>query len=355
MKTKMIACIAAVAVALASFGETAKSGSCLKKAISLKSSQTATLVNEYDPDEKEFYDDGALYYTMTLKRGTAYTVWITGGSAANIDLDVDTNDNYYEDRDDEPGASFSIDEIDGGATKVAYLYADDWDTEPDGDPASGRYQVVLTGDIGASTTLGFQTGIKTFTIVGSEESPKAISFTTSRNTFSSKLIDGDYYFRASLKAGRKYRIRTTGGTKANQLSLSVSGIDDDCDPNDSPDAARLVNAYNDALVLVPSASGKYEIVVSGTGSQSFKLQYEMVPKRSISAHPTIPLLEENGYTAKFVPGRIADTHNYYDEIIDEQLCRIYLNKGERWVFETDGAVSPIQMVASALRSMVEAK
>ena len=344
MKAKMIACVVAVA-ALASFGETAKSGSCLKKAISLKSSQTATLVNEYDPEEKEFYDDGALYYTMTLKRGTAYTVWITGGSAANIDLDVDTNDNYYEDRDDEPGASFSIDEIDGGATKVAYLYADDWDTEPDGDPASGRYQVVLTGDIGASTTLGFQTGIKTFTIVGSEESPKAISFTTSRKTFSSKLIDGDYYFRASLKAGRKYRIRTTGGTKANQLSLSVTGIDDDCDPNDSPDAARLVNAYNDALVLVPSASGKYEIVVSGDGSQSFKLQYEMVPKRSISAHPTIPLLEENGYTAKFVPGRIADTHNYYDEIIDEHLCRIYLNKGERWVFETDGAVSPIQMVA----------
>ena len=344
MKAKMIACMVA-AVALAAFGESAKKGSCLSKAISLKSSQTATLVNEYDPDEKEFYDDGALYYKMTLKRGTAYTVWITGGSAANIDLDVDTDDNYYEDRDDEPGASFGIDEIDGGATKVAYLYADDWDTEPDGDPASGRYQVVLTGDIGASTTLGFTTGIKTFTIVGSEESPKAISFTTSRKTFSSKLIDGDYYFRASLKAGRKYRIRTTGGTKANQLSLSVSGIDDDCDPNDSTDTARLVNAYNDALVLIPSASGKYEFVVSGSGSQTFGFQYEMVPKRGIAAHPTIPLLEENGYTAKFVPGRIADTHNYYDQIIDEHLCRIYLNKGERWVFETDGATNLIQMVA----------
>ena len=104
MKAKMIPCMVA-AVALAAFGESAKKGSCLSKAISLKSSQTATLVNEYDPDEKEFYDDGALYYKMTLKRGTAYTVWITGGSAANIDLDVDTDDNYYEDRDDEPGAN----------------------------------------------------------------------------------------------------------------------------------------------------------------------------------------------------------------------------------------------------------
>ena len=186
MKTKMIACMVAAAAALASFGASAQKGSCPSKAISLKSSQTATLVNEYDPEEKEFYDTGALYYKMTLKRGVAYTVWITGGTASAIDLDVDTDWDYYEDREDEPGAGFSIDEIDGGATKVAYLYADDWDTDPeDGDPKSGRYQVSLIGNIGASTTLGFQMGIKTFTVIGSEESPKVISFSTSRKTYAS--------------------------------------------------------------------------------------------------------------------------------------------------------------------------
>ena len=346
MKTKMIACMVAAAAALASFGASAQKGSCPSKAISLKSSQTATLVNEYDPEEKEFYDTGALYYKMTLKRGVAYTVWITGGNASAIDLDVDTDWDYYEDREDEPGAGFSIDEIDGGATKVAYLYADDWDTDPeDGDPKSGRYQVSLIGNIGDSTTLGFQMGIKTFTVIGSEESPKVISFSTSRKTYASRLVDGEFYFRASLKAGTKYRIRTVGGTAANSLVLSVDGLVDGSDSGESTDTARLVDANNDALVLVPDTSGKYEIVVSGSGSQSFKLQYEMVPKRGIAAHPTIPLVEENGYTAKFVPGRIADTHNYYDEIIDEHLCRIYLNKGERWVFETDGATNSIQMVA----------
>ena len=344
MKARILVCIAAVA-AFAAFGASAKKGSSLKKAISLKSSQTATLVEEYDTDEKEFLENGVAYYTMTLKRGVAYTVWITGGNAAEIDLDVGTHDTYYEDREDEPSAGFDIDEIDGGSIKVAYLYADDWDLEADGDPKSGKYQVMLTGDIGASTTLGFTTGIRTFTKVGTAEAPKALTMGTSLKTASGKLVDGEYYFRASLKAGRKYRVRTQGGTVASPLDLSVDGLNDGSDPGDTTDLARLVNTNNDAIVMVPDTSGKYEFVVSGDTSQSFKFQYQMVPDRKITAHPSIPLLEENGYSAKFVPGRIADTQNYYDAIIDEHLCKIYLNKGERWAFETEGAASAIQMVA----------
>ena len=346
MKARILVCIAATAAVLASSGASAKKGSCLSKALSLKSSQTATLVEEYDSDEKEFIEgSGVAYYTMTLKRGVAYTVWITGGNAANIDLDVGTHDTYYDDREDEPSAGFDIDEIDGGATKVAYLYADDWDVEEDGDPKSGKYQVTLTGDIGAQTTLGFTTGIRTFTKVGTEESPKALTMGTSLKTFSGKLVDGEFYFRASLKAGRKYRIRTNGGTKTASLGLDVDGASDDYDPGEDVDTERLINDYNEALILVPSASGKYTFVVSGDTSQSFKFQYQMVPDRKITAHPSIPLLEENGFSSKFVPGRIASTHSYYDAVIDEHLCKIYLNKGERWAFETEGASVPIQMVA----------
>ena len=100
MKARILVCIAAVA-AFAAFGASAKKGSSLKKAISLKSSQTATLVEEYDPDEKEFIEgSGVAYYTMTLKRGVPYTVWITGGNAAYIDLDVGTHDTYYDYRED---------------------------------------------------------------------------------------------------------------------------------------------------------------------------------------------------------------------------------------------------------------
>ena len=143
-----------------------KSGSCISKAKSLGTSQRVTLVPEYDPEEKEEWDDGVAYYKVTLTRGQAYTVWITGGNATDIDLDVFTDDDYYEDREDEPMASFDVDEIDGGATKVAYLYADDWDLEED--PKTGKYIVELDGEIGMGTTLGFTKGIKSFTKVGSE-------------------------------------------------------------------------------------------------------------------------------------------------------------------------------------------
>ena len=190
MKAKILVCILAAA-AFTAFGASAKKGSCIKKAISLKSSQTATLVQEYDSEEKELVEgSGVAYYTMTLKRGMAYTIWITGGNASEIDLSVDTHETYYEDREDEPGAAFDVDEIDGGATKVAYLYADDWDLDEEGDPKSGKYQVTLTGEIGNSTTLGFATGIRTFTKVGSEDSPKALTMGTSLKTHSGKLVDG---------------------------------------------------------------------------------------------------------------------------------------------------------------------
>ena len=112
MKAKILVCILAAA-AFTAFGASAKKGSCIKKAISLKSSQTATLVQEYDSEEKELVEgSGVAYYTMTLKRGMAYTIWITGGNASEIDLSVDTHETYYEDREDEPGAAFDVDEID---------------------------------------------------------------------------------------------------------------------------------------------------------------------------------------------------------------------------------------------------
>lgn len=339
MKSKII--VTAVMVAAAMGLQAASKGSCLKKAISLKSSQVATLVNEYDPEEKEYYDDGALYYSVALRKNTSYTIWITGGQAANMSLDVDTNWDYYENREDEPMASFDVFDIDGGATQVAYLYADDWD---DDDPSSGKFVVSLYGDIGASTTLGFTTGIRSFTMTGQEDSPKVITMGTSVKNFSSKLIDGEYWFRTSLKAGRKYRVRTKGGTATSPLAISVNGVGADVSAYYTTDAARFL-ANNDALVVVPDASGKFNFTVEGDSSQKFTFQYQMVPARGISAHSTIPLLEENEYKASFVPGRIADTHNYYDQIIDEHLCRIYLNKGERWSFETEGATVAQRMVA----------
>ncbi len=344
MKNRIFCVVASVLVAATAFGARVK-GDSIGNAKSLSASQTARLVNEWDSDEKENMDDGICYYTVTLSRGQAYTIWITGGSAPSIDLDVYTNPNYYEDREDEPGALFDVIDIDDGATKVAYLYADDWDED---DPATGRFVVELYGDIGASTTLRFTKGIQSFTRTGMEESPKGLSFSNSWKSFTSSAIEGEYYLRASLKAGRKYRVRTLLGTASNPIAL---GIDPDEADENGNETVVIDNAFtnvvgNDAFVVMPPKSATYTFVVSTSGnSQKFNLKYTAVPTRSISAHPSIPLMVENGYEAHFRPGRLANTQNYYDAIIDEHLCRIYMAKGERWVFETVGASTNIEMVA----------
>lgn len=342
MKSKSLMVLVLALFTATAFGG-GKKGSCYSKAISLKSSQSATLVPEYDPEEKEEYDNGVAYYSVTLSRGQAYTIWITGGNASSIELDAFTNDEYYEDREDEPSAGFDVGEVDGGTTKFAYLYADDWDLEED--PKSGKYIVELDGDIGAGTQLYFQKGIKTFKTVGTEDSPKVLSFSTGWKTYSSKMVDGEFFITASLKANRKYRVYLRNGKSGTPLEMSVDGFSESTEAPQLVEDTQYGTAYNDAYVVMPTMSAKYQFVLDGTTSQAFKFYYKMLPTRAIASHVSIPLLPENNYTAQFVPGRVADNLNYYDEIIDEHLCRIYLNKGERWVFETVGADKTIEMRA----------
>ncbi len=338
MKSKMIVFAAFAFAAAAVFGAR-RAGDSINNAKSLSGSQTATLVGEWDPDEKETTEDGVCYYKKTLSRGKAYTVWITGGSAEDIDLDVYTDPNYYEDREDEPSAGFDIVDVDGGATKVAYLYAEDWDNE---DPATGRFIVELTGDLGASTTLHFQSGIVSFTRTGTEESPKSVSMANSWKTLTANAIEGGYYIRSALKAGRKYSVYTTRGTASSPLGIDI-------DPDDGmsvlEDQSRT-DGKNEGWVVIPPVSATYTFLVTTSDeTQKFTFHYKSLSPRKISAHPSIPLLEENNYAASFVPGRIADNNTYYDDIVDEHLCRIHLAAGERWVFETTGATTNQVMVA----------
>ena len=89
---KAIAFALAAGAALTASAKATK-GSCAEKPLSLKASQTATLLNEWSPGEDgekgEYLDTGAAYYKVKLTRGQAYTIWIEGGKASDISLDVD--------------------------------------------------------------------------------------------------------------------------------------------------------------------------------------------------------------------------------------------------------------------------
>lgn len=351
MKTKMLVLAAMLLAGGVAFGKPS-SGSYPGKAKSLKSAQTVTLVNEYDPDEEDkedrYLDSGVCYYKVTLKKGQAYTIWIEGGDTETMDLDVYTDEDYYgksEKREDkEPAADFDGEEINDGETKIAYMYAESWDDE---DPSSGRYIVAVYGEIGESATLHFSSGIQNFTVKGSEDSPETISFKEKWVYRDRKMIEGEYWFRAKLKAGRKYRVHTQKGTaKAGELDIAIDPIDaDELGNQNMDDDDAYTNAWNEAYVITPFEDDVYTFRVSGEDAQKFRFRFMSVPKRAISAHPALPLLEENGYETRFVPGRLANNNNYHDAIIDEHLSKIWLNKGERWVFETAGATKEQKMVA----------
>ena len=214
---KMLVVAAAVGVATVAFGSN-KKGSNIKNPRELKSSQTVKLVAEYDYEgdkgERTDAESGVAYYSVKLSKGQAYTIWMEGGNAADLSLNIETDWVYYDKEskeDKEPAADFDVMELDGGATQVGYLYSDDWDED---DPNKGHYVVYIDGgEPGMTTQLYYTKGIKSFDRVGSEDSPKVISFSNKWKTHSGSLIEGEYHLRASLKGGRKYRIRTLKGTR----------------------------------------------------------------------------------------------------------------------------------------------
>lgn len=333
---KIAICASVLSGVLALQAETAKAGSCISKAIALKSSQTVTLVNEYDPEFKDFYDMGVCYYKITLNKGQSYTIWINGGSAADMTLSVDVNWAL----DDTPLASFDYEEYASGV-KAAYMYADSWDEE---DPSKFTYYVAIGGEIGQQTMLYYTSGIASFTQVGEESNPKRISALDTQATDSASLIEGDYYYIARLEAGRKYMFRTTGGTAGSPLGMSIDPASDYMQ-EDIP--AYTNDANNTSWYVYPAVTQDYVINVSGVGtlSQSFKLKHRSYPSRLPSEHESVKLYQSEGYAATVVPGRMVGDTAYYDNVIDESLCRIKLPAGEKWVFETMDATNALRMVA----------
>ena len=87
-----------------------KAGSCEAKAqaISLGAAKTVTLVDEWDPENREFWGSGVYYLAVTLSRDEAYTVWIDSETAKSVDLSAyprEATENEYENDIFEPMAA----------------------------------------------------------------------------------------------------------------------------------------------------------------------------------------------------------------------------------------------------------
>ena len=332
---KFIVSAFAVLAALSAYS----GGNCESRAVSLKSSQSVTLVPEYDPEFKEYYEDyGVGYYKIRLSKGAACSIWIEGGGASEMDISVETS---FDDE-NAPFASFDYEEFNNGNIKVAYLYSDSWDEE---DPSSGTYYVCVDGDVGATTTLRYTSGIQSFAQIGEENSPASITFSNSeKKTDSLKTVTdfGEYYFKAKFTKGRKYVLWTTGAKADNALDITFEEEDGLIVEQDlNYDNANNVRYY---VIAEKTVTEKFRVSGDEYG-QSFRLCYKSVPTRLPAKHKFVDLTADNLYSVAVQPGRLNDSNDFYDQVADESLCRISLKKGDRRVFETANAKGSIALAA----------
>ncbi len=333
MNIKVAIAVVCAAFSMMLFGG-ASSGNCEMKAVGLKSQQTVTLVNAWDSEFNEYWDDGAYYYKVTLSKGSSFSIWMEGGDSENMTLDV----NAKESEDDFFMTSFEIDSTDDGI-QFARLGESDWDED---DPSEITFIVEITGEIGARATLFAEYGYKTFVPLGSDENPLKIDFAESEKTTAKDFVDGWYHMTAKLTAGLFYAVRTTSGTQLNSVTLLVDTENDDGFVI-YDDSAYVSDTNNVAYILSPSVTGTYRLAMQGSGI-GFSMVYRRLKSRTPAEHDSIELNSANDYSVTFVPGRRIVSWDYADNIIDEHLSSIYLAKGDRYMFETTGAEEDLHMV-----------
>jgi hypothetical protein len=331
MKKILGVVICSLAAALAFAG--ASTGNCQSKAVALKASQSVTLVNQWDSEWDEYYDSGVYFYKVTLTKNTPATIWISGGDAADMMLDV------YTDFDSDYYTTFETGTTDDGSVQYARLRSDEWDEE---DPSKVTFYVEVSGDIGMRADLFFSNSYQSFVPVGSADNPLALTFKENEQSTVQEFVEGDFYIESRLQAGRYYRVRTEGGTAESPFTVDVDQ-GEDVDFLSFDDPAYSNDLSNASLIFSPSLSGTYTIDLSG-GSNEFKFVYQLLKNRTPAEHNPLELSAENGFSAEFVPGRQIASWDYGDDIIDEGLFAIKLAKGDRYVFETSGAVSELKMV-----------
>lgn len=326
--------------ALAGSTWAAAAGSNEKQAVGINVGNTkkVKLVEEYDPEFKEYMGSGVYYMQVTLKRGKTYTFYYEGGDAEELSLSTyprDATDSEWE-RDIYPPSANFDDSAVQDSKYMNWLYSTDWWED---DQASWKYYICLEGDIGAQTTVHLVEGYVSFLSPGLAENPLVITVGDKEQKFAKKFTEESaFFFETTLQGGRKYLVRIEGGSEGSPYSLGVSS-DDMFEQIEDTDYDTSIN---DAWMICPEEGGTYTFEAGGgIEGDNFTMICKAVTKRAIANHPWEDIA--NGGEDTFQPGRMVADKQYYDDIVDEWLYRVNVAKGDKWVFNAVGADIPVKM------------
>ncbi|MBR2838266.1 MAG: hypothetical protein IKE55_05770 [Kiritimatiellae bacterium] len=367
MKRMLIAALAALCYAGSGFGAKNPLNEKYAKSLSPKTSVKKTTVKLYKTKDELKKTVYRCYYKMTLQKGKAYTVWLTGVNSTNSNIRIRTA--YGQESTDwdinEPLAHFE--NIDCGietrwlvsGKEWANDWTDDWDTtswtdaiKDDGwgidwgnatTPNSWTYYILIEGSSGAKATLNY---------VQANKIPKGVAanplvIKPTNKVQEKTLVDGFmgefYYVQAKLKGGVCYRFGTKGGSSANRLSFDTTynlnlGI--------LGPYGAWNKSTNGAISFIPD--GDQTVLMRIRSSKGYKakgkIRFFMEKTKSISKHKSTALTVKK--PVSFKPGYLNKPGSgYFDLIVDQQLFSLAAKKGKNYVVETSGAAKDVPIVA----------
>lgn len=335
----------------------ATTGSCESKAVAISASsteqgKTVTLVNEWDG--KKSTTNGVYYFKMTLKKGTAYTVWLDYGEgktsqAAYIEDAYQSWGNFEQ---MPPAAYFERAAVGETYRWVVdgkeWDYTDSWGGDWGGSewdivvPSTWVYYIRVRGTTGDKAVLRYQTGNRI--PIGVEQNPLVLTPTTSKQTTKDFVYySGDYCVKLSMKADHRYHFETTGAT--DDIVITTDGmpwsINRDLGKGDTNNYVHSIAPFKSGTykILFHSSAASY----NDTNKAGIKLTYWVDKDRTIAQHPITGTLVAN-QLLECVPGHLNNPDTLsYDAIIDDQLFKFSAKKGQNYIVRTFGATTNLMM------------
>ena len=353
MKQLVVALLAMTFAMAASAASSASSGSCQSKAVklSLGSTATGTLVDEYDPDYGENTGFAVYYFKLTVSYGETATLLMSGESP-HID-DVYEVDIYEGESESSPPW---WDDASNPYVKESrmILRASEWDEDS---PKSVTYYVVISGDnIGDNFSLQAMSGEVEPTLPQGVDEDTA-ELVTPRESFASvtktltEAHNSGYYFKANLTSGQKYYFGTYDAT-SNATDIFIGGLEESAavpmmTPVDGKiDGVQIAGGSHAGYCVIPKATMMYVVFVSSDSTNttsSITLHHKAVGARQAKDHPlaaTLGAIGAGGASASISPAyRNNPGSGYFDSVIDDALVSVTLEKGKKYLFNVDSLSS----------------
>ena len=357
MKKLILLGLGALAVAGGAFA--ANDGSTEAKAIVLTPSTKKDASKQYEVKTAPvvLHQEGGkdlqvCYFKMTLKKGSSYTVWLSGAKPEGASIAI--SETYQE-------SSFSFDFnklpplakfecAKFGNSERWVVSGEEWDRDDEFEdisfdddikfvvPSTWAYYIVVRGKPGETATLNYAMG--NHLPEGIPQNPLVIVPTTTAQVKGGlEFQTPTYTVKADLTAGLRYYIATEGGSAGNELSFAA------LPEGKVSDYAGWASANNASKVLIPSKTGTCHFMVNTMLSEKFKpfsLKFRVDAQRTPPQHKPASLAVGGKVTCK--PGYLNKPGSgAYDPVIDEVLYVFSAAKGVRYVAETSGAKKNLLM------------